>query len=231
MALFSPVESPWILDNPGTFIGKSYSKNSMIDISFTVTEDTTSILTPVWSINQNWNWIFSDIVLNIIFISSDILTSTNSSLSSVEFASLVDCLIWVFWLECKTIGSNVVNGIIIVTTWASEWFGITVIQLLFSKIYGCALFDVKEGFSWSDSRESPTWSTLSLILNFGNSSPIFFTKVFSWWFDSWLSVHHSFWCSCSQIDLSEFFLGKVWEFGLLKEVSLAFISIVFSNNF
>ena len=231
MALFSPSESPWILDDPGTIISESYSENGVIDVGVTVVEDSTSILTPVWSINQYWYWIFCNKVLNIIFISSNILASINLGLTSVKLASLVNCFVWVFSLECNTVSGNVVDGIIVVTTWASEWFGITVIQLLFSKVYFCSLFNPKEGFSGSNSRECPTWSTLSLILNSCNSSPIDFTKIFSWWFNNLLSVHHSFWCSCSQIDLSEFFLGKVWEFGLLEEVSLALISIVFSNNF
>ena len=224
-SFLSPSCSPWVLNNPVSSVSSSQS-NTVVKSVWTVAENSAWVSWPVGGINGNWNNSVGNGRSQCVAV-PDLSVSGNFEVSSVHLAGLFDSFVGIFILVNDTFVFNIFEGVCHKTSVASHvsiWSW-AVNQLLFREVLESSSVLAKP-FKTSGGGEGPAWSTLSLILNWGDvalSNPI---GIFKSNIKFWVSVHGWFWDNEAQVCLDEFFVGEGGELVNSHWVGSVFVEVV-----
>lgn len=196
ISLISPGRAPWVLNNVVIF-SETNNKNTMIEFMSTkntVKNSTLVVLENIFvSFNCNRYWLFGNSSVKLLFtISFNILERFHNTMSLgfdiLACSILSSCArsIWISRFIHKWVWLNPLESSIHWSTFASTVsLCVTRYKLLFRVRFKCPVLRHQEisTFDWAGSWESPTWTTLSLIFNFSDSSfgsPIDWGSIGSW---------------------------------------------------
>lgn len=172
ISLLSPAGSPRVLDDPVLLVIISSSKDGVVKVGLAVGENTGLVERPVGGINSDRGWLGVDVGDELVASAGSVL-SGGLVRSSLDFASLVDSLVWVGSLGSKTLLDDVSEGVDWVSSVASQVSvddSGTVNQLLFGKVGESFVLKEPVSFNVSGGREGPARSALSLVLDWSDSS-------------------------------------------------------------
>jgi hypothetical protein len=177
---FSPDFSPRVFDDP-SFRGVSNKGNSVVKRLFTVREDSFRVELEVIGINSDGNWLLGNGDGELVNISlGNIMVRWDFEISSLDFASSRDWVVWVFVFSGDSVFFNIFESVVHKSSIASlvsvGWWAVN--QLRFRE--RLEFFGSEKGrgsFKRSNSGESPAWSALSLVFDGSNgngrsSSPV-----------------------------------------------------------
>lgn len=171
--MLSPWSSPRVFDLPVSWCG-TYQESIMIDVVLvTIAEQSALVIWPVGSTDWNSHWLLKNSSKDL-FTAFGIVPACNFEWATLDFALLhfSDVRVSVFSLDAVVF--DIVESFVVVTVMATQ---VTIAhaaihQLLFWKINGLILAQ-SQTFQWGHSAESPSWSAISLALD--------------WWYHAFLS--------------------------------------------
>ena len=150
------------------------------------------------------------------FININKWWNTNSwcSISTISILSSI----WISWLSGYSVINNIFKSFIhpsSVTAFISVNTSSAINKFLFWKVIECSSWNFESSFNGSNCRESPAWTTWSLVFDgiyCSRSSPINWGWNFNIFSCKYLSVGTSHWSSLLleiEITSLEFFVGQI----------------------
>jgi hypothetical protein len=179
--LITPGFSPRVLNDESfqdTDLGVTNSQDSVIEVSTaTSTDDTLAVELEdaLVSFNSNWDGaVVSEGSLHVVSgVSSDISITLvgSNSLARVVLAFTVSGSVRIVRFNFESVLSGILDGKIMPSSVATFIFiSVAINDLLFREGEELSLVDEVETFNDTGGRESPAWTALTLILDWGNST-------------------------------------------------------------
>ena len=197
VAIITPSCAPWVLHNVIVLVGDLVmaipdGENTVIKCGTTIfgVENTTIVGLEDFaiSLDGNWGWAFGNKSLklgNWVLWYSFEAFSVDLTLWFIVLASLIATLVWVSWFFLEFVLLGIGESFKHLTTIATfvVIINVAINELLFWEWEELTIWDLVMTFDSTGGWESPAWTAVALILNWGHSSllgPVnFWSKIVS----------------------------------------------------
>lgn len=230
--MLSPWSSPRVFDLPVSWCG-TYQESIMIDVVLvTIAEQSALVIWPVGSTDWNSHWLLKNSSKDL-FTAFGIVPACNFEWAALDFAllDLGDVRVSVFGLDAVVF--DIVESFVVVTVMTTQ---VTIAhaaihQLLFWKI-NCLILAQSQTFQWGHSAESPSWSAISLALDWWYHAFLSPVDIFShFWDNQVLWFYFRNYLSGIKVSLNELILSQSRKLCNSQLVSLTWICVVFFELF